>query len=410
MISPPPSGAPITLGSDGLLRVPDDPVIPFIEGDGAGPEIRSAARQVLEAAVEKAYGSARRIHWFEIFAGEKALDRYGELLPQDTIDAISEYHVALKGPLAIPREGEIRNLNIALRQRLDLFACVRPIRHFRGVPAPVRNPQNVNLVIFRENTEDLHGGVEWVAGSAGARRVIQLARELGFSIREDSGIAIKSMSSYSTKRLVRMAIRHAIEHGLPHITLVHKASIMKFTEGAFRDWSYELASEEFPVEVISEAEIKEKHEGKCPSGKIVLRDRTADSMFQQLLFRPGDYSVIVLPNLNGDFLSDAAAAQVGGLGLSPRANRGETCAIFEVNHGVAPRYAGKDMVNPGSLILSGVMMLEHMGWEEAGGVIIRALERTISGKTVTYDLERLIPGATRLKCSEFAQAMIDNMD
>jgi isocitrate dehydrogenase len=408
-ISPPSTGEPITLDEGSQFRVPDQPIIPYIEGDGTGGDIWAASRPVFDAAVEKAYGGKRAIQWFEIFAGEKAFKRFGDWLPEDTLSAINRYHVAIKGPLTTPVGGGIRSLNVTLRQRLDLFACVRPVRYFRGVPAPVRSPERVNVVIFRENTEDVYAGIEWKAGSEGARRVIQLAAELGFSIREDSGVGIKPMSGFGTRRLVRKAIRHAVERGLPSVTLVHKGNIMKYTEGAFRDWGYQTAREDFQDATVTEAEVQEKHDGRPPPGKIVVKDRIADSMFQQILLRPSEYSVLALPNLNGDYLSDAAVAQVGGLGLAPGANMSDTHAVFEATHGTAPKYAGQDVINPGSVILSGVMMLEHLGWEEAGGLITRAIERTILEKRVTYDLERLMEGARRLKCSEFGRAIIENM-
>jgi isocitrate dehydrogenase len=408
-LSPPAAGTPITLGADGQLRVPDDPIVPYIEGDGTGPDIWRAARHVLDSAVARAYGGKRRVQWFEVFAGEKAFHKLGDWLPEDTLQAISRYHLALKGPLTTPVGGGVRSLNVTLRQRLDLYACVRPVRYFKGVPAPVKAPEKVDIVIFRENTEDVYAGVEWKAGSEGARRMISLAAELGFSIREESAIGLKPMSAFGTKRLVRKGIRHAIDRGHSSVTLVHKGNIMKYTEGAFRDWGYEVAREEFADATVTEAEVQDAHGGKPPAGKIVVKDRIADSMFQQMLLRPAEYSVVVLPNLNGDYLSDAAAAQVGGLGLAPGANMSDTHAVFEATHGTAPKYAGLDMVNPGSVILSGVMLLEHLGWEEAGGFVTRGLEKTILKRTVTYDLERLMEGAKRLKCSEFGQAIVDNM-
>jgi isocitrate dehydrogenase len=407
--TPPPGGASIAVGSDGLPSVPDTPIIPFIEGDGTGPDIWKASQPVFDAAVERSYGGKRKIAWMEVLAGEKAFNVTGSWLPEETLAAIERHHVAIKGPLTTPVGGGIRSLNVTLRQRLDLFACVRPVRYFKGVPAPVRAPEKVNVVIFRENTEDVYAGVEWKAGSEGARRVIALARELGFSIRDDSGVGIKPVSAFGTKRLVRKAIRYAIDHGLPSVTLVHKGNIMKFTEGAFKDWGYEVAREEFPDATVTEAAIAETYGGRCPPGKVIVKDRIADSMFQQLLLRPAEYSVLATPNLNGDYISDAAVAQVGGLGLGPGGNMSDTHAVFEATHGTAPKYAGQDVVNPGSVILSGVMLLEHLGWEEAAGLITRALERTISQKTVTYDLERQMDGARRLKCSEFGRAIIANM-
>ena len=408
--SPPPPGTPTAPGPNGDLQTPPDPIIPFIEGDGSGPDIWAASRPVLDAAVEKAYGGTRRIRWLEVLAGEKAFRQTGQWLPEDTIEAIRRHHVAIKGPLAaIPDGSGVRSLNAALRRSLDLYACVRPVRHFRGVPSPVKSPGKVNVVIFRENTEDVFTGVEWKAGSEGARRLIRLAGELGFPLREDSAIGLKHMSAFGSKRLVHKALRYALDRGLPSVTLVHKGGIMKFTEGAFRDWGYETAREFFPDATIPEAEVLEKHGGKCPPGRVVIKDRSADVMFQQILFRPTDYSVIALPNLIGDYLCDAASAQVGGLGLAPGANMGDAHAVFEATHGSTPKHAGQDVMNPGSMILSGVMLLEHLGWEEAAGFIVRGIERTILQKTVTYDLARLVDGATRLKCSEFARAIVGNM-
>jgi isocitrate dehydrogenase len=409
-LTPPTEGTSIALGPDNTIRVPDDPIIPFIEGDGTGPDIWAASQHVFDSAVAKAYGGKRRIRWFEVFAGEKAFNKFRDWLPEDTLQAIEQYHVAIKGPLTTPVGGGIRSLNVTLRQRLDLFACVRPVRYFKGVPAPVKSPEKVNIVIFRENTEDVYAGIEWKAGSDGANKMIKLAKELGFNIREQSGIGIKPMSAFGSKRLIRKAIQYAIERGLGSVTLVHKGNIMKFTEGAFKDWGYELARDEFADATVAESEIAERYGSKCPPGKLVVKDRIADSMFQQMLLRPSEYSVVALPNLNGDYLSDAAVAQVGGLGLGPGANMSDTHAVFEATHGTAPKYAGMDMVNPGSVILSGVMMLEHIGWEEAGGLITRALEKTILQKTVTYDLERLMEGAKRLKCSEFGKAIVANME
>ncbi len=409
-IDPPSSGTPITIGAGGKLVVPPDPIIPFIEGDGSGKDIWRAAQRVLEAAVEKSYRGERTIEWFEVYAGEKAHDTFGEWLPEDTLRAIKEYHVAIKGPLTTPVGGGIRSLNVALRQKLDLFACVRPSRWFDGVPAPVHHPEKVDMVIFRENTEDVYAGIEWREGTEEARRVIDFVNSLGFSIRSDSGIGIKPISITGTKKLVRKAIQYAIDRKRPSVTLVHKGNIMKFTEGAFRDWGYELAAEEFGDVTITEAELWEKHDGVPPGGKIVIKDRIADAMFQQILLRPDEYSVIALPNLNGDYLSDAIVATIGGLGLAPGANMSDEHAVFEATHGTAPKYAGKDQVNPGSVILSGVMMFEHLGWDEAAELIVRGIEKSIKAKTVTYDLHRLMEGATKLKCSEFGDAIIRNME
>ena len=396
---------------NGKLVIPNDPIIPFIEGDGIGADIWAASVRVFDAAVEKAYSGKRKIHWFEVLAGEKAHDTVGEWLPEDTLKAMQEYKVAIKGPLTTPIGGGIRSLNVSLRKLLDLYACVRPVRYFKGVPSPVKAPEKLDVVIFRENTEDVYAGIEWKEGSAEVKKVIDfLTNEMGAKIRPDSGIGIKPISITGTKRLVRMGIQHAIKKGKTSVTLVHKGNIMKFTEGAFRDWGYELAKEEFADVVISEDELWEKHNGKLPEGKILIKDRIADSIFQQVLTRPDEYEILCTPNLNGDYLSDACAAQVGGLGLAPGANIGDEVALFEATHGTAPKYAGKDVINPSSVILSGVMMFEHMGWDEAGNLIEKAIAKTIQKKTVTYDLERLMEGATKIKCSEFGTAIINNMD
>jgi isocitrate dehydrogenase len=404
--SPPEEGVRVVAkGSD--LEVADNPVIPYIEGDGIGPDIMRATHLVLNGAVEKAYKKERKLCWYEIFAGEKAREKYGEWIPQDTFEAIKYYNVALKGPLTTPVGGGFRSLNVTLRQVLDLYACVRPVRYFDGVPSPVKEPWKMDMVIFRENTEDVYAGIEWAKDSEEVRKVIGfLNNEMGCKIRPDSGIGIKPISETGTKRLVRKAIRYALMRNRKSVTFVHKGNIMKFTEGAFRDWGYELASQEFGDQTIPE---KELHGGELPSGKIVVNDRIADAMFQQILTRTEDYSVVVTPNLNGDYLSDACAAQVGGLGLAPGANLGETMALFEATHGTAPKYAGQNKVNPGSLILSGVMMLEHIGWDEAGDMVIKAMEETIRQKKVTYDLERQMSGATKVSTSDFAEAIISNM-
>jgi len=405
------AGEKITINPDGTINVPDSPIIPFIEGDGIGPDIWRATRMVLDAAVEKAYNEKRSISWKEIYAGEKAKEKTGEYLPQETLDAISEYVVAIKGPLTTPVGEGIRSLNVTLRQVLDLYACVRPVRYFKGVPSPVKRPELVNMVIFRENTEDVYAGIEWPAESSEAKKVINfLENELGAKIRPDSGIGIKPISKTGTFRLVRKAIRYAIENNRDSVTLVHKGNIMKYTEGAFRNWGYELAATEFPGKTISEADLWEKHGGNVPEGKIVIKDRIADAMFQQILLRPAEYSVLAMPNLNGDYMSDALAAQVGGLGMAPGANIGDGVALFEATHGTAPKYTGLDKVNPGSLILSGAMMLEYLGWDEARDKIYEGLERAISKKRVTYDLARQIPDAEEVKCSEFAKSMVDAME
>jgi isocitrate dehydrogenase len=407
-LTPPAKGQMIRIEDEGIV-VPDDPIIPFIEGDGIGPDIWRATKHVLDNAVGKAYENKKRIVWFEVLAGDKAHERVGEWLPEDTKKAIAEYHVALKGPLTTPVGGGIRSLNVTLRQTLDLYACVRPVRYFDGVPSPVCRPDKLDVIIFRENTEDVYAGIEWREGSNEAKELIEfIGKKLGKDIRPDSGIGIKPISITGTERLVRMAIKYAIKRGLKSVTLVHKGNIMKFTEGAFRDWGYALAEREFPEETISEKEMWEKHK-KSPRGRIVIKDRIADSMFQQVLTRPDEYDVVCTPNLNGDYLSDACAAQVGGLGMAPGANIGDTAALFEATHGTAPKYANKDVINPGSLILSGVMMLEHLGWQEAADLVIAGLQETIKQKKVTYDLHRQMEGATKVKTSEFAESIVANM-
>ncbi len=391
---------------DSRLIIPDRPVIPFIEGDGIGRDVMRACQRVVDAAVDRAYQNERRIVWFEIFAGEKAYEKYGEWLPRDTFQAIEYYRVALKGPLTTPVGGGFRSLNVTLRQELDLYACVRPVRYFQGVPAPVVHPEKMDVVIFRENTEDVYAGIEWAEGSTEADQVIQYLNDtFATRIRADSGIGIKPMSITGSKRLVRMAIQYALEHGRRSVTLVHKGNIMKFTEGAFRDWGYELAREEFGDRTIPESEL----DGPPPEGKIVIKDRIADSMFQQILTRTDEYDVIATPNLNGDYLSDACAAQVGGIGLAPGANIGDEAALFEATHGTAPKYTDMDVANPGSIILSAVMMLEYMGWQEAADRIVQGLQSTILQKQVTYDLERLMKDATKVSTSDFAGAIVQNM-
>jgi isocitrate dehydrogenase len=405
----PPDGERVRIEDDKLI-VPDRPVIPFIEGDGIGPDIWSATQRVLDAAIDKAYEGRKGINWYEVFAGEKADRMFGEWLPRDTVEAVREHRVAIKGPLTTPVGGGIRSLNVALRHLLDLFACVRPVRHLPGVPSPVTRPQDLDVVIFRENTEDVYAGVEWASGSPEAKKLIEfLETELGKRVRPDSGVGIKPISPFGTRRLVAKAIRYAIERGRDSITLVHKGNIMKFTEGAFKDWGYQVAAEEYGDRTISEELLWSEHDGKLPGGKVLIKDRIADAMFQQVLLRPREYSVLATPNLNGDYLSDACAAQVGGLGLAPGANMSNEIAFFEATHGTAPKYAGQDKVNPGSLILSGVMMLEHLGWQEAADRVVRGIERAIESKTVTYDLARQMEGATKVKCSEFASAIIENL-
>jgi isocitrate dehydrogenase len=401
----PPEGDRITKGAQGL-QVPDRPVIPVIEGDGIGPDIMKAARRVLDGAVQSRYGKKRAIVWFDVFAGESAQKKYGDWLPEDTLRAIRRYVVALKGPLTTPVGGGIRSLNVALRQILDLYACVRPVRYFQGVPSPVREPDKMNVVIFRENTEDVYAGIEWAAETPEANRVVDfLNQTMGAKVREKSAIGIKPISEFGTKRLVRMAIDYAIRHKRPSVTLVHKGNIMKYTEGAFRDWGYETALEEYADRTVREESLT----GAPPAGKIVMKDRIADSMFQQILTRTEEYSVLAMPNLNGDYFSDACAAQVGGLGMAPGANIGDDAAVFEATHGTAPKYADKDLVNPGSVILSGAMMLDHLGWTEAADAVEAALEKTILQKKVTYDLARLLPGVTPIKTSEFATAILGNL-
>ncbi len=405
----PKDGAKIT-STNGKLIVPDNPIIPFIEGDGIGRDIWKASIRVFDAAVKKAYGVKRRIYWYEVFAGEKAYNKFGEWLPDDTVAAIKALRVAIKGPLTTPVGGGIRSLNVTLRQILNLYACVRPVKYYEGVPSPVKNPERMNVVIFRENTEDVYAGIEWPEGSPEAKKIVDfLAKEMGKKIPPDSGIGIKPISITATKNLVRRAIQHAIENQRKVVTLVHKGNIMKFTEGAFRDWGYQLTREEFPEETISENEVLKNHQGKVPEGKILINDRIADSMFQQILTRANEYEVVATPNLNGDYLSDACAGQVGGLGIAPGANIGDDYGVFEATHGTAPKYADQDVVNPGSVILSGVMMFEHMGWMEAAKTTEDAFAKTIQEKKVTYDLERLMRGATKLKTSEFADAVIENM-
>ena len=404
----PPSGERIVV--DGGLHVPDHPTIPFVEGDGIGPDIWRATRRVVDAAVERAYAGRRAVAWYEVFAGEKANEMFGEWLPEGTIQAVRDFKVAIKGPLTTPVGGGIRSLNVALRQILDLYACVRPVRWVPGVPSPVQRPQDLDVVIFRENTEDVYAGIEWRGGSPEARRLIDFVRsELGKDLRDDCGIGIKPISPFGSKRLVGKAIRYALDRRRDSVTLVHKGNIMKFTEGAFRDWGYEVARERFPDTTVPEDALSQLPGGAPANGTVVIRDRIADSMFQQILLRPREYSVLATPNLNGDYLSDACAAQVGGLGMAPGANMSDELAFFEATHGTAPKYANQDRVNPGSLILSGVMMLEHLGWTEAAELVGRGLAGAVAGKTVTYDLARQMQGATEVRCSEFASAIVQEM-
>ena len=400
-------GHPIHVTPEGEIIVPDDPVIPFIEGDGVGPDIWRASVRIFNAAVEKAYGGRRKPMWLELLAGQKAYDAVRNWLPDETIATIQQYRLAIKGPLTTPVGEGFRSLNVSIRKALDLYACVRPVRHIPGIPSPVQNPEVVDMVVFRENTEDVYAGLEWRAGTEDAKKVIDfLILEMGQNIRPDSGIGIKPVTAYCSKRLVRKAIRYAIETGRESVTLVHKGNIMKFTEGAFKQWGYEVAALEFPEVTITEEQTLAQFGGERPEGRIVIKDRIADSMFQQILLRPQEYSVLATTNLNGDYLSDALAAQVGGLGMAPGSNIGDEVAVFEATHGTAPKYAGKDMVNPGSLILSGVMMFEYIGWAEVARLIQSALERTVDQKVVTYDLARQMRGAKQVKCSEFADRVV----
>src|ERR1017187_5340107 len=448
--------------SNGKYRVPDRPIIPFIEGDGTGRDIWKASVRVFDAAVEKAYEGKRSVAWYEVFAGEKAKSQFQNWLPDDTVAAIREFRVAIKGPLTTPVGGGIRSLNVALRQTLDLYSCIRPVKYYRGVPSPVKHPERMNIVIFRENTEDVYAGIEWEQGTADCARLIEFLNKDMLKggkkqIRLDSGVGIKPISVTGTKRLVRMAIQHAISNGLKSVTLVHKGNIQKFTEGAFRQWGYEVATEEFRDQVITEREswivgnkdndpsltVAQNAEAVEPGmefappafrqavekevkqvldaiyathgngewkKKVMINDRIADSIFQQVVTRPEEYSVLACPNLNGDYISDACAAQVGGLGIGPGANSGGGYAIFEATLGTPPKYADKDVINPGSVILSGVMMFRHLGWSEAADLIEQSMERTIEQKKVTYDFERLMPGSTKVKTSEFAGHLIENMD
>jgi isocitrate dehydrogenase len=400
----------IEIGNDLTLGVPDHPNVGFLEGDGTGPDIWAATRAVLDAAVAKTYGNERQIHWLELLAGEKAFRETGQWLPDATIEGLRRCIVAIKGPLTTPVGGGLRSLNVALRQILDLYACVRPVRYIPGVPSPMKHPELVNMTVFRENTEDVYAGIEWPAGSTEAERLAAILRDqFGVTLPIGAAIGIKPMSQANTQRLVRRAIRYAVDRRLASVTLVHKGNIMKFTEGAFREWGYQLAATEFSRQTLTETELWEKYSGTPPSGRVIIKDRIADAMFQQVLLRPDEYQVLATPNLNGDYLSDALAAQVGGLGMAPGANIGDQCAIFEATHGTAPKYAGLDKVNPGSLILSGVMLLEHLGWVEAAQLVTQSLERTIAAGIVTYDLARQMDGAREVTCSGFGRAMVERM-
>jgi isocitrate dehydrogenase len=405
----PKNGEKITVKGDKLV-VPDNPILAFIEGDGIGADITSASLKVWDAAVQAAYSGQRKIAWMEIFSGEKAAELYdGDYMPQETFDAMREFIVGIKGPLTTPVGGGFRSLNVTLRQVLDLYACVRPVRWYEGIPSPVKKPQDVDMVIFRENTEDVYAGIEYESGTPENEKLAKFLREeLGANFFEGAGIGIKPISAFGTKRLVRKSIQYALDYGYKNVTLVHKGNIQKFTEGAFRMWGYELAKEEFGDVTITEDELWDNYGGKQPEGKIVIKDRIADIIFQHILLRPTEFGVLAAPNLNGDYLSDALAAQVGGLGIAPGANIGDFVALFEATHGTAPKYANLDKVNPGSLMFSGVMMLEYIGWREAADLIRQAFEKTVTQKVVTYDFARQMEGATEVKTSEFANAMIQN--
>ena len=405
-----PAGEKITY-SNGRLQVPEHPIVAFIEGDGIGVDITPASMMVWDAAVEKAYGGRRKIAWMEIYAGEKAAEKYdGNYMPEETFDAMKEYVVGIKGPLTTPVGGGFRSLNVTLRQVLDLYACVRPVRYIAGTPSPMKHPEKMNIIIYRENTEDVYSGVEWEADTDEAKAIIAFMNDkLGKNVRSGSAIGIKPVSEFGSKRLVRQAIQYAIDHQRPSVTLVHKGNIMKFTEGAFKNWGYEVAAQEFGDQTVTEQDLWDKYDGQAPAGKVVVNDRIADNMLQQMITRTDEYSVLATLNLNGDYISDAAAAQVGGLGMAPGGNIGDGLALFEATHGTAPKYAGKDMVNPGSLILSGAMMLEYMGWQEAADLVESAMARTIQQKVVTYDLHRQIEGATKVSSSGFARAIVGNM-
>jgi isocitrate dehydrogenase len=406
----PTEGEKITVRED-KLHIPEQPIIAFIEGDGIGRDIMKASQRIWNAAAQAAYGGQRRIVWMEIYAGEKAARVYdGNYMPEETFDALREFIVGIKGPLTTPVGGGFRSLNVTLRQVLDLYACVRPVRWYQGVPSPLKEPWRVDAVIFRENTEDVYAGIEYQAGTPEAAKVEKfLKEEMGAEFFAGAGIGIKPISEFGTKRLVRKAIQHAVDEGRQSVTLVHKGNIQKFTEGAFRNWGYELAREEFGNVTITEEELWSRYNGKLPQGKIVIKDRIADIMFQQMLLRPDEFDVIATPNLNGDYLSDAVAAEVGGVGIAPGANIGDYVALFEATHGTAPKYAGQDKVNPGSLLFSGVMMLRYMGWREAADTIVSAYEKTVMDKIVTYDFARQMEGAQEVRTSEFATAVINNL-
>jgi len=413
-IQVPAEGRKITANADDTLNVPNNPIIPFIMGDGVGVDVTPVMLKVVDAAVEKAYGGARKIHWMEIYAGEKSTKLYGAdtWLPEETLDVLKEYLVSIKGPLSTPVGGGIRSLNVTMRQQLDLYVCLRPVRYFKGVPSPLKEPEKTDMVIFRENSEDIYAGIEWQAGTPEVKKLIELlTSEMGVKklrFPETSALGIKPVSREGTERLVRKAIQYAIDHDKPSVTLVHKGNIMKYTEGAFRDWGYALAGREFGAELIDDGpwmRLKNPKTGR----QIVIKDAITDAFFQQVLMRPAEYSVIATMNLNGDYISDAVAAQVGGIGIAPGANMSDSVAVFEATHGTAPKYAGKDYVNPGSSILSAEMMLRHMGWIEAADLIITAMQKSVSAKRVTYDFARLLEGATQVSCSGFGEALIENM-
>ena len=407
----PEGGQKITVGSDGRLQVPDNPIIGYVEGDGIGPDINRACMRIWDAAVEKAYGGRRKIHWAELYMGEKAAALYdGNYFPDETKAALKDVLISIKGPLTTPVGGGFRSLNVSLRQELDLYACVRPVRHYAGVPSPLQRPEDIDVVIFRENTEDVYAGIEYQAGSADNEKVARFLREeMGETFFDGAGLGVKPISPFGTKRLVRKAIEYAIEHNRESVTLVHKGNIMKYTEGAFRTWGYEVAREEFPDQTITEEELYATYGGKRPEGKIVIKDRIADIMFQLMLLRPNEFDVLATMNLNGDYLSDAIAAEVGGVGIAPGANMSDNVAVFEATHGTAPKYANQDKVNPGSLLFSGVMLLEHIGWSEAADLIRAAYETVVGAGIVTYDFARSLQGATEVKTSQFADALIDQM-
>jgi isocitrate dehydrogenase len=407
----PGEGQKIT-ATNGKLNVPDNPILCFIEGDGIGYDIMTASKRIWDAAVEKAYSGRRKVAWMEIYAGEKAAKLYnGDYMPEETFDALREYLIGIKGPLTTPVGGGFRSLNVTLRQVLDLYSCVRPVRWYTNVPSPLKHPEEVDVVIFRENTEDVYAGIEYESGTPENERLAKFLREeLGATFFEGAGIGIKPISAFGTKRLVRAAIRYAIERKRKSVTLMHKGNIQKFTEGAFQKWGYEVAAQEFPDQTISWAEVEAKHGGKAPQGKILIQDNIADIMFQKMLLRPSEFDVIATPNLNGDYLSDAIAAEVGGVGIAPGANIGDEVALFEATHGTAPKYTNLDKVNPGSLLFSGVMMLEHIGWFEAADLITKGYEATLNEKIVTYDFARQTQGAIEVKTSEFATAIIRNMN